>query len=123
MLAGRQPFGVLRWFQLGVFLSFGVSCLLDRLGQPFSFATSICGLVFLSLPQAFVVGSFFATGICVQSLSFTTFSAVGIHVRLFLFALLAFVSGYQCISQFLVSSLEIRTGFFFSKSVTLWTAL
>ena len=29
MLAGRQPFGVLRWFQLGGFLSFGVSCLLD----------------------------------------------------------------------------------------------
>ena len=46
--------------------------------------------------------SFFATGICVQSLSFTAFSAVGIRVRLFVFALLALVSGYQCISQFLV---------------------
>ena len=31
------------------------------------------------------------------------FSAVGIGVRLFVFALLALVSGYQCISQFLVS--------------------
>ena len=31
------------------------------------------------------------------------FSAVGIRVRLFVFALLALVSGYQCISQFLVS--------------------
>ena len=33
------------------------------------------------------------------------FSAIGIHVRLFVFALLALVSGYhyQCISQFLVS--------------------
>ena len=40
--------------------------------------------------------SFFATGICVQSLSFTAFSAVGVRVR-------HFVSGYQCISQFLVS--------------------
>ena len=85
-----------------LFLSFGVSCLLAWLGQPF-FAISICGLVFLFLPQAFVVFSFFVTGICVQSLSFTAFSAVGIRVRLFVFALLAFVSGYQCISQFLVS--------------------
>ena len=78
--------------------------------------------------------SFFATGICVRSLSFTAFSAIGIHVRLFVFALLALVSGYQCISQFLVSccalavcclsasSLEIWTGFF-CKSVTLWTVL
>ena len=47
--------------------------------------------------------SFFAIGICVQSLSFTAFSAVGIRVRLFVFSLLALVSGYQCISQFLVS--------------------
>ena len=31
------------------------------------------------------------------------FSAVGIRVRLFVFALLALVSGYQCISQILVS--------------------
>ena len=31
------------------------------------------------------------------------FSAVGICVRPFAFALLALVSGYQCISQFLVS--------------------
>ena len=47
--------------------------------------------------------SFFATGVCVRSLSFMAFSAVGIRVRLFVFALSAFVSGYQCISQFLVS--------------------
>ena len=47
--------------------------------------------------------SFFATDICVQSPSFTFFSAVGIRVRLFVFALLALVSGYQCISQSLVS--------------------
>ena len=47
--------------------------------------------------------SFFATSICVRSLSFTAFSAVGIIVSLFVFALLALVSGYQCISQFLVS--------------------
>ena len=69
----------------------------------FSFATSICGLLFLSLPQAFVVCSFFLCHrhLCTVSLSFMAFSAVGIHVRLF--ALLALVSGYQCISQLLVS--------------------
>ena len=50
-----------------------------------------------------VILSLFATGICVQSLSFMAFSAVGICVRLFVFALLMLVSGYQCISQFLVS--------------------
>ena len=68
------------------------------------------------LPPAFVVCSFFlchrhlwsvlsffTTGICVRSLYFTAFSAIGIHVSLFVFALLALVSGYQCISQFLVS--------------------
>ena len=52
------------------------------------------------------------------------FYAVDIRVRLFVFASLALVSGYQCISQFLVSCCalaarqlhpwtEIRTGFFF----------
>ena len=61
-----------------------------------------------------------------------TFSAVGIHVRLFVFALLVLVSGYQCISQFLVSCCALAARQlhpwrfsldFFSKSVTLWTAL
>ena len=56
------------------------------------FATGICGLFFLSLPQAFV-----------YSLSFTAFSAVSIRVRLFVSVLSALVSGYQGISQFLVS--------------------
>ena len=76
-----------------LFLSYGVSCLLAWLGQPFLvchqhlwfvlsfFATGICGL------------SFFATGICVQSLSFMAFFAIGIRVRPFVFALLALVSG------------------------------
>ena len=58
---------------------------------------------FLCHRHLWSVLSFFATGICVQSLSFTAFSAVCIRVRLFVFALLALVSGYQCISQFLVS--------------------
>ena len=88
-----------------MFLSFGVS----------SFACLIRAAIF-RLPPAFVVWSFFlchrhlwsvlsffAIGICVQSLSFMAFSVVGIRVRLFVFALLALVSGYQCISQFLVS--------------------
>ena len=132
MLAGRQLFGVFRWY----FVSF-VWCQV--------FAWLIRAAIF-RLPPAFVVCSFFlchrhlwsvlsffATGICVQSLSFTAFSAVVIRVRQFVFALLALVSGYQGISQFLVSccalaapasasSLEIRTGIF-SKSVTLWTPL
>ena len=72
-------------------------------------------------------------GICVRSLSFRVFSAVGIHVRLFLFALLALVSAYlsvfgimPCACCSSASSLEIRIGIrigIFSKSVTLWTAL
>ena len=73
------------------------------LEQPFFIFYQHLWFVFLSLPQAFVVCSFFATGICVWSLSFMTFSAIGIHVRLFVFALLALVLGYWCISQFLVS--------------------
>ena len=77
------------------------------------FACLIRAAIF-RLPPAFVVWSFFlchrhlwsvtfffATGICVQPLSFTAFSAIGIRVRLFVFGLLALVSGYQCISQFL----------------------
>ena len=51
--------------------------------------------------------SFFATGICVRSLSFTAFSSVGIRVRLFVFALLALVSGHQCISQFLYHAVRL----------------
>ena len=58
---------------------------------------------FLCHRHLWSVLSFFAIGICVRSLSFTAFFAVGIRVRLFVFALLAFVSGCQCISQFLVS--------------------
>ena len=101
VLAGKQPFGILRWFQLFCF---------------FHLVSAVCLTIreaIFCLPQAFVVCSFFlchgnlwsvlsffATSIYVQSLSFTTFSAVGIRVRLFVFALLALVSGYQCISQF-----------------------
>ena len=58
---------------------------------------------FLCHRHLWSVLSFFATGICVQSLSFTAFSPIGIRIRLFVFALSALVSGYQCISQFLVS--------------------
>ena len=96
MFAGRQVFGILRWFQL--FVSF-ILCQL--------FACLIRAASFRLLP-AFVVWSFFlchrhlwpvlscfATGICVESVSFTAFSAVGIRVRLFVFALLALVSGFR----------------------------
>ena len=58
---------------------------------------------FLCHRHLWSVLSFFATGICVQSVSFMAFSAVGIRVGLFVFALLALVSGCQCISQYLVS--------------------
>ena len=90
------------------------------------------------LPPAFVVCSFFlchrhlwsvlsffATGICAWSLSFMAVSAIGIRVRLFVFALLVLVSGYQCISVFGImlctccssaSSLEIWSGFFLQVS-------
>ena len=124
---------VLRWFQLFCF---------------FHLVSAVCLTIraaIFRLPPAFVVWSFFlchrhlwsvlsffARGICVRSLSFTAFSDVGIHVRLFVFALLALVSGYQCISQFFgnmlcaccssASSYESRT-VIFSKLVTLWTAL
>ena len=60
MLAGRQPFWVLRWFQLFCFFHLVSAVCLPDYGSHFSFATSICGrLVFFSLPQAFVVCSFF----------------------------------------------------------------
>ena len=110
MLAGRPPFGFLGWFQRFCF-SFGVSCLHAWYGQPLIFR----------LPPAFVVWTFLAIDTCVQSLSFTAFSAVGLCV---VFALLALVSGYPCTSQFLISccalaarqlDLEIETGNF-SKS-------
>ena len=80
------------------FLSFRISGLLAWLGQPFFFlcyrhlwsvlsffATGICGLFFLCLPQAFSV----YCGV------FTTVSAVGIRVRLSVSALLALVSGIR----------------------------
>ena len=129
MLAGRQPFGVLRWFRLFCF---------------FHLVSAVCFLTTFRLPPAFAVWSFFhchrhlwsvlsffATGICVRFLSYMAFSAVGIRVRLSVFALLALVSGYQCISQFLVSCCALaarqlhpwRFELEFLKSVTLWTAL
>ena len=87
------------WGGFSCFVSF-IWCQLDWLGQPFFichqhlwfglsfFATGICGLFFLSLPQALVNGLFLSWPFL---------------LRLFVFALLALVSGYQCISQFLVS--------------------
>ena len=76
-----------------LFLSFGVSCLLAWLGQPFFVCHQRLGFGL----------SFFATCICVQSLSFMAFSAVGLRVRPFVFALLALVSRYPCISLFFLS--------------------
>ena len=98
-LAGRQPLGVLRWFQLFACL---IRATIFRLPPAF-----VVWSFFLCHRHLWSVLSFFATGICVQSLSFTAFSAVGIRVRLFVFALLALVLGFQCISQFLVSCCAI----------------
>ena len=99
------------------------------------FAWLIRAVIF-RLPPAFVVWSFFlchrhlwsvlsffatGTGIYVRSLSFTTFSAVGIRVRLFVFALLALVSGYPLAARQLHPwrfELDLPP-----KSVTLWIAL
>ena len=126
MLAGRQPFGVLRWFQLFCFFHLVSAVCLTDLGSHFSFATSICGLLFFFFCHRHLwsVLSFFATGICAQFLSFMAFSAIGIRVRLFVFALLTLVSGYQCISVFGImlcaccsstSSLEILRFFSFAS--------
>ena len=93
--------------QVGNRLGFwgGFSCLISFILCQL-FACLIRAAIF-RLPPAFVVWSFFlchrhlwsvlyffATGLCVQSLSFMAFSAVGIRVRLFVFALLALVSVY-----------------------------
>ena len=107
------------WCQLFAWL---IRAAIFRLLQAFVFWSS-----FLCHKHLWSVFSFFATGICVRSLSFTAFSAVGICVRLFVFALLVLVSGYQCISQFLVSccalaARQLHPGRF-KLSVTLWTAL
>ena len=87
--------------QVGNHLGFwgGFSCFVSFIWCQL-FACLIRAAIFRLLP-AFVVWSFFlchrhlwsvlfffATGICVQSLSFMAFSAVGIRVRLFVFALL-----------------------------------
>ena len=65
-----QPFGFFEVVSTVLFLSFGVSCLLAQLVQPFFichlhlwfglsfFTIGICGLFFHSLPQAFVYGVF-----------------------------------------------------------------
>ena len=58
---------------------------------------------FLCHRHLWSVLSFFATDICVWSLSFMAFSVVCICFKLVVFALLALVSGYQCLSQLLVS--------------------
>ena len=96
MLAGRQAFGILRWFQL--FVSFTWCQLFACLIRAANFRLLPAFVVwsfFLCHRHLWSVLSFFATGICVQSLSFTAFSAVGIRVRLFVFALLALVSGFR----------------------------
>ena len=75
MLAGRQPFGVLKWFQLFSFILCQLFACLIRAAifclppafvvwSFFRFATGICGLFFLSLPQAFVYSLFLLQLFC-----------------------------------------------------------
>ena len=117
-----------------LFLSFGVSSLLVLIREAifrFPPAFVVCSF-FLCHRHLLSVLSFFATGICVRSLSFTAFFAVGIRVRLFCLCLVSAcfrVSAYLSVFGVMLcaccssaSSLEIRTGSF-CKSVTLWTAL
>ena len=122
------------WFQLFCFFHLVSTVCLTDWGSHFSFGTSICSLVFLSLPQAFVVCSFFLCHrhLCTVSFFHGLFCPSRFRVILFVFALLALVSGYECISQFLVSCCALAARQlhpwrfemdFFSKSVTLWTAL
>ena len=66
MLAGRQPFWVLRWFQL--FCFFHLVSAIFCLSQAF-----VVWSFFLCHRHLWSVLSFFATGICVQSPSFTAF--------------------------------------------------
>ena len=120
--------------QVGNRLGFwgGFSCFVSFIWcQPFAW---LIRAAIFRLPPAFVVWSFFlchrdlcsvlsffATGICVQSLYFYGlfffffFFAVGIRVRLFVFDFLALVSGYQCISQCLVSCCALA-----ARQVHLW---
>ena len=68
-LADRQPFGVLRWFQLFCFFHL-VSFFVCHQHLWFALSFFATGIYLRS------VLSFFATGICVRSLSFMAFSAV-----------------------------------------------
>ena len=89
MFACRPSFSCLRWFQLFCFFYLvSAVCLPDK-GSHFSFATNICCLVFISLPQAFVVCSFFFflfQAFVYSFFSYTSFSAGGIRARLSAFA-------------------------------------
>ena len=120
MLAGRQPFTDLGfWGGFSSFVSFIWCQLCAWLIREAIFrlppAFVVCSF-FLCHRHLWSVLSFFATGICVWSLSFMAFSAVGIRVRHFVFALLALVSGYQCISQFLVSCCALLISFILGDS-------
>ena len=134
MLAGRQSFGFYGGFRCFFLLSFGQCQLFACLSRAAIFRLPPAFVVwffFLCHRHLWSVLSFFDTGICVRSLSFTVFSAVGIRVRLFVFAFLALVSGYQYISQFLVSCCALaarqlhpwRFELEFFHVLTLWTAL
>ena len=133
MLAGRQPFGVLRWFQLFCFFHLVSAVCLPDQGSHFSFVTSICDLVFLSLPQAFVVCSFFLCHRHLCTVSFfhgffcrrhssQTFCLCLVSACFRVSVYLSIFGFMLCASCSSASSLEIRTGIF-SRSVTLWTAL
>ena len=128
-----------------LFLSFGVSCLLAWLRQPFFVSLSPAFVVWsfffchkhlwyvLSLPQVFVVCSFFLCHrhLCTVSFFHSLFyrrhscytfclclvsTCFRVSVYLSVFCIML------CACCLSASSLEIQTGIF-SKSITLWTAL
>ena len=122
---GFSCFVSFMWWQLFAWL---IREAIFRLPPAFVFCSFfLCHWHLWSILSFLATVSFFHGLLCRRSL----FVLAG----LFVFALLALVSGYHCISQFWVSccalcaccssaassGLEIRTGFF-CKSVTLWTA-
>ena len=155
MFVGRPSFAFLRWFQLFCLFHLVSAVCLPNKGSHFSFAISSCGLAFLchqhlwfglSLPSTFVVWSFFAigicglfflfpfpffvTGICVQFLSYTAFSAVGIRARLTVFAfflsqcpqMLKSILGTNCDVDRMVPWLRrgpVRVPLFFPKTCSI----
>jgi len=84
------------------------------------FATGICGLFFLSLPQAFVYNLFLSWPFLPLAFVLVCLCLVSACFRVSVYLSVSGIMLCACCSS--TSSLENRAGIF-SKSVTLWTAL